>query len=45
MLTKRKVGMSLLALLRFLLAFLLSVSVMVPVIFSLEDNSQPEYEI
>ena len=37
--------MSELALVRFLLAFLFSVSVMVPVIFSLEDNNEPEWKI
>ena len=39
LLTNRKLGMSLAALLLFRLAFLLSVSVIVPVIFSLRNNS------
>ena len=42
LLTNRKFGMSVVVLLLFLLAFLLSVSVIVPVIFSLSSDSHGE---
>ena len=42
LLTNRKLGMSVAALVLFRLAFLLSVSVIVPVIFSLPHNSRSE---